>query len=233
LNRWAVAASYLWSTDSARSASSSEIDFFPQTDINKSGGVTVTAYTAGAGGSTITLSGASSYLQPGMRLVWTNSDRSVSNTTGTVLTTMTILEASVGGTSFTVDLSPSEGGHTSAITGHTAFAYLLPREDVFQFTLAYANPAVIIQDADETFLDNVSFGGGVDVEEKYLRMAAPTWLAASTPQGQFGTFTQRHGSYYRSLRMTPAGKTATVRLSNIRSRTKVKHGFGLFKNRRE
>ena len=222
LNRWVLSGSYLWSTDSPKTiGSSQEINFAVETDINN--GNNVTAWTDGVGGSTITLTSGSVFPQPGMRLAW------VSNISGEILTTMTVISAGVSASSFIVDQSPTESAWFTQVTSHSvnyAVAFLLPREDVFCWTLGYSNPGVLVQDADETFFENVTFSGGVDIEEKYVRMATPTWQAASSPVGQYATFTQRRGPYYNHLFPTPALKTETVRLSNVRSRTRVKYGYG-------
>jgi hypothetical protein len=217
MNRWVVSGSYLWSTDSALTfGSSKEINFAVETDINN--GNAVTGWTTGLNGATITLNHGSVYPQPGMRLAWVSG--------GAILTQMTVIQAGISGSSFTVDQAPDETTHAAAITGGTAIAYLLPREDVFCWTLGYSNPAVLVQDADETFLENVSFAGGVDVEEKYLRMATPTWQAASSPVAQLATFTGRHGPFYNHMFLTPTMKTEMLRLTNVRSRTRVKYGYG-------
>ncbi len=213
LNRWIVSASYLWSTDESNGLTSGEINWSVATLINV-GGPTVVSWV----NKTLTLSAPSNLIQVGCRLAWVQSPN--------FLTTMTVM--AVSGAVLTVDLPSTESAHTAAIVSPgTATALVIPREDVFCWTLSYNFPAVQLQDADETFIDNVTFTGAVDIEEKYLRMATPTWQAAGIPQAKLTSFTQRHGALYNHMFLTPTTKVETVRLTNVRSRTSVKYGYGM------
>ena len=120
----------------------------------------------------------------------------------------------------------------------------LPREDVICYTLGFTNPAVQLSDADECFIDNVSFGGTVDIEEKYRLMAQPSWQSTGAIVGQpnlfdssfqnifagdFATTTVpnvHRRTQYNHMFLRPQRARAPV-FTNIRSSTKVRHGFGL------
>ena len=223
LNRWIVSGSYLWTKDTTfNSAVANEIEFSPDADINSVVNF-VTAYS----NNTITQTSPNTNIQPGTRLAFYDAATHVRQVTMTVMT-------APGGNSFTVDVGSSETTHTATIIHPpgSSFAKVVPREDVFCWTLSYNHPVVQVQDADETFLENVTISGPVDIEEKYLTMSSPTWQSGPHPQayssiGGTVSFTMRHGTQFNHMLLTPTLKTEPIRFSNVRSKAKIKHNFGM------
>jgi hypothetical protein len=222
LNRWIISGSYLWTPDTTfNSAVGNEIEFSPDSRISN-GLSNVSSYT----NNTITLTGplvGVNHLQPGLRLQWYNNGTKVRQLTTTIMSYL-------GATTIEVDVGSSETtntGNGATIVAGTSHAIIVPREDVFCWTLSYNYPVVQVQDADETFLENVTISGPVDIEEKYLTMTLPSWQSAAKAQGAPASFTQRHGTQFNHMLLTPTLKTETIRFSNVRSKAKIKHNFGM------
>jgi hypothetical protein len=234
MNRWVISGSYVWQNEQLGANtvySSRSTELVSQIPLS---GTTVTAIT----GNSLTLNTTSADLQnmqPGMKLLITNSH------SGNTILVAAVGIVSITGSAPTVTLKADTGyfptsdaaGNGVTITSLPAGSYwILPREDIFCWTLGWDAPAVAFHDADESFLENVSIGGVVDVEEKYNHLARPIWQAGSPAVGEPDKTLQnpaafQRGPQYRHLFLTPAGKLRLPMLTNVRSTTKVRHGYGL------
>jgi hypothetical protein len=236
LNRWVVSGSFLWHVNENQVSSYNSNELVNQFPLSST---TVTAVS----GNQLTLSGNTDVtnIQAGCKLLVTNAHGGTTNLVAIVGVTNVLSPAGahpivVIDTPYlpTVDATgndfPTPGVFTSLPTGSY---WILPREDIFCWTLGYDRPAVQFDDADDSFLDDVSIGGVLDIEEKYTHMARPVWQAGSPAVGE-PDFHNGHSpsgyqrqAQYNHLLMTPAPKVRLPRFTNVRSSTKVKHGYGV------
>ena len=231
LNRWIVSASYHWYADESFSSTAELPPYHQLTNVQA---ISVT-------GNQVTLSsGADSfYIQPGCKMLVNTFA-----TSKVPVGVYGIVNISGGATPvLTLDTASLPGLASSGTFGIGSLV-ALPREDVICYTLGFTNPAVQLSDADECFIDNVSFGGTVDIEEKYRLMAQPSWQSTGAIVGQpnlfdssfqnifagdFATTTVpnvHRRTQYNHMFLRPQRARAPV-FTNIRSSTKVRHGFGL------
>jgi hypothetical protein len=148
----------------------------------------------------------------------------------------TILDSDDAARTITVDTVAVSG--VTPIDPLTAgFIYVLPREDVWCYTLGYDTPAIQFLDADGSSLENVILSGSpVDIEERYSNMARPIWQSGGPPVGAYYADSIasnplfqgiQRGSQYNTRLLVPTLKVELPRFTNVRSRTKIKYGQGL------
>ena len=224
LNRWIVSLSMLWysnETDPGFSHTSALPSKFPSAGL---GGTvdTVTGqvlhFTAGAAGKIL------QYAQRGCKLLFVS---------GHNLAVYTILDSSDAARTITVDTVPTGVSGITPFDPTTAsIIYVLPREDVWCFTLGYDTPAVQFLDADGSSLENVAISGSpIDIEERYNNMARPILQSGGSPVGAYfataydaatASFAIMRVSQYNSRLLAP--KMELPQLTNVRSRTKIHYG---------
>lgn len=228
LNRWIVAVSYHWYSDESFATTAELPPYYqlPNTSVTSISGNQITLSTNADVG----------YIQPGCKLLV--------NTFATTKTPVGVygIVSVTGGANPVVTLdTASLPGLTAGGTFGNGSLVVLPREDVICYTLGYTNPAVQFSDADECFLDNVSFGGTLDIEEKYRSMAMPSWQSTGAIVAQPNKFDSsfqnifsttptvaniHRRAQYNHMFLRPTRVRGPV-FTNIRSSTKARHGFGL------
>jgi hypothetical protein len=224
LNRWIVSAGYLMYDTVGPGVVPYDTTYTqaqhfitPRTD-----GVTAFATAATLSGRVLTLNAphpASGYnFQPGLRLT---------NHTSAPYSTAMVVNYNAAAHTVTLDLDMSEMT-TSFINDLTAGNfYILPREDVFCWTLGSDSPAIQLLDADGVSLENVDVSGGqTDIEERFEHMARPIWRSGGPAMGKPSGALPLRPSQYSHTFLTPADKVETLRLSNVRSMTHTKYGYG-------
>jgi hypothetical protein len=120
------------------------------------------------------------YIQPGLRLYFSGATNATAiiqkvdydTRTITLHTLVSIIEQSTG------DLTGLPAGSV----------WVEPREDVFCITLGSPNPTVLFDDADGTFLENVTISGEGTIESKFLRMSRPIWQSGGMMVGNWARF---------------------------------------------
>jgi hypothetical protein len=102
-------------------------------------------------------------------------------------------------------------------------AHHMIREDVFLLSLGY-KPAVSIEDADGVYLENVEIGGSQDISERYFNLARPVIRQGGPALGSpdLGEVNSRGATDH--ILLTPVKKVETLRLTNVRSRAKIRYG---------
>lgn len=228
LGRWAVSLSMLWHSDEVTAGNTYQlVNRYYLYGPGGGGYATVVSWTD----RTMTFSDGEYigyYAQPGCKLVFTTGVDNVA--------AFTILASDPVAKTITIDATQI------SVAGFTAFdptgmrAYIVPREDVWVYTLGYVAPAVQMLDADGSSLENVTISGSsLDIEERYNHMARPIWQAGGPPVGspihdlltlQDQSALQRRAQYNTRL-LVPTMKADLPRFSNVRSRTRNKYGYSL------
>ncbi len=143
---------------------------------------------------------------------------------------MSIVGGGGGGPYDTFLVDATRGQCSSIVIGDLAM--VLPREDVFTWTLGYESPTVLFEDADDCFVENVSISGPSDIEEKYPNMARPMWLSGGHTMGtpvETGAADPAivHPPHFQHNLLVPTVKTALPKISNMKSMAKHRHGYGM------
>jgi hypothetical protein len=192
----------------------------------------------GATSTTVSVANTA-YLLPGMKVLFAN-DVLVPGVPY-YLGYATVLSVT-NGTDFVVDLTRNEldtgAGFFGVVTDVTAF--ILPREDVFTWTVGYTAAGISLDDADGVTIENVTFSGqSADVTERWSNMARPIWQAAGQTTGLRwgggGTYTptiwpfnqaERSGykppPQYNHRLLKPEGKVETTHVKGLRSSSKLR-----------
>ena len=241
LNRWIVSGSVCWFPYVANH--STKHDFYTTTPPAVSPDVASTSQedatewpltntsVTSISSNVLTLNSPtpdSGFLVPGLKLAWIDPTLTTHAWAGmtTILNTF-----HVGGNVWNVTVATSS---FSSLSGSSAKLSVLPREDCFCWTLGYDTPTIQFEDADQCFLENVTFaGGGSDIEERYTRMARPMWQSGgpavgSAPNGGAINATVQRPSQYNHRLLTPTLKVETLRTTNVKSYSKYRWGAPSF-----
>lgn len=226
LNRWIVSLSHLWYSDEPTGAGANSTILTPWYLVG-----TVTSMAGRVLQFPLGSAAAiANYAQPGCKLLIYS---------GPMVAAYTILAADSGTQTITVDTTRTAVSGITAIDPAGANAYVIPREDVWCFSLGYDTPAVQFLDADGSSLENVFISGSpVDIEERYVNMARPilqsggSMIGRPTATAYDGTFhtvlaSIQRQTQHNSRLLVPTLKVDLPRFSNVRSRTKIKYGHGL------
>lgn len=225
LNRWIVSGSYLWNTTTAIGGSAEAVSSFtlPSTTVTSIFGI----------GAVMVLNTNADVnrIRPGCKIMVTNAGTIVG-----IYGIMDVLNPGTATPTIVLDAVATPLG-VDVTTLPAGSFFILPREDVFCWTLGYDRPVVQFADADECFLENVTMSGLVDIEEKWSLMARPMWQAAGGAPGYIGNLANSGGdggipsiirsSNFNHRFLTPTMKVQTPRLVNLRSNTKFKYGQGM------
>lgn len=130
-----------------------------------------------------------------------------------------------------VDTDASEVDFTaSPIAGASLQFNLMPREDIFMWTLSPYPPAVQVLDADDVSLDSIEISGGVDVSERLKNLARPVQKNGGFAIGLANSATATtigsgYKSHVASVLTTPSGKVSEPRLTNVRTQSRTYYGY--------
>jgi hypothetical protein len=228
MSRWVISAGYLWHDDTGAAAfgyyTSATTQIPVAFPLLKSGanlnnvatwvGRTLTFNVADVPGAGLM------NIQPGVRLFNVSANP--------VITPMVVHFD--GNRTITLDTDVIEVSPASAadFTTNTPISvYIMPREDVFCWTISDKMPAVQLTDADEVTLHDVEITGSqVDIEERFVHMSRPVWQSGGPSFGEPSLYYRLRGSQYNHRFLTPANKVETLRLTNVKSTTATKYGYG-------
>jgi hypothetical protein len=226
LNRWVVSASIVWTTrGAAPAASRSKYDFYSgEGCVNTAELVceyplnsTTIASISGNQITVNTVQADASFMQPGLKLAFISESTGAWAAVTTILNVTSVTEYSQY--ILTVSTSFPASFPIASVT-----LDVLPREDVFVWTLGYNTPVVQFEDADSCFLENVTISGGTaDIEERYVRQARPSWQTGGAPVGAPTASLVLRPSQYNHLLLTPESKVSTPKVENVRSYTKYRN----------
>ena len=105
--------------------------------------------------------------------------------------------------------------------------YAAPREDVFVWTLSHEAHPVIVESADQVFVENVDFMGHGDISLRARNFSRPYWQITGAIVGRpdpnsVDAIHQAPKALH--IHPTPVGKVVPLRLTNVRSTATGKHG---------
>ncbi len=236
LNRWVVSGSMVWTSDLL--FETTKYDFYSGLGATPTQefaceyhlpNATVNSVTGNNIYITDTTFPEGSFLIQGMKLAWLDT----AGGTGAWGGSSSILNVvNTGANTWTITVGTST--FPTNFVGSVGALFVLPREDVFCWTLGYDTPTIAFEDADATFLENVTISGGTsDIEERYKRMARPVWQSGGVAQGlnsgtadtSLSSGVQRPNQYNHKL-MTPTFKVELPRFMGVKSYAKYKAGGG-------
>ena len=84
-----------------------------------------------------------------------------------------------------VELDITTGFSSGLVYDISRYMHVVPREDMFCVTLGSRFPTVVFEDADGSFLENVTVSGASTIEEKYTNMARPIWQSGGMVVGHW------------------------------------------------
>lgn len=137
---------------------------------------------------------------------------------------ITNIKTRPGSNSVEVDVLDTDRKDPAFFSNTLDRGYYLVREDVFLYTLGFTAPAVSVENADGVYLENVDIGGYQDIQERMYHMARPLRRSGGSVYGDPQGAVVNSRSPTDHLLMTPEGKVSTLRLTNVRSKTKIKYG---------
>jgi hypothetical protein len=105
--------------------------------------------------------------------------------------------------------------------------YAVPREDVFLWTLSHEAHPVIVESADQVFVENVDFMGHGDISLRSRNFSRPFWkvtgaIVARPNDNPVDSIHQ--GPKALHVHPTPVGKVRNLRLTNVRSTAIGRYG---------
>lgn len=234
LSRWLVAASVLWYDE--QPILSGENVYSDFGTFNPSFSSNIVTWAAGT--TTIILSAKSKAWQPGMKVVIAWNGGAYSGLYGTALTIIRVEDSGLGspGAGFDqliVDATPEEcpiqGVSGATLVGSVVMPVV--REDVLMWTLGQDAAGLVLEDADNVMVEDVTIsGGGTDIEESWPNMGRPIWQSAGQTMGNPGstTFANVIAStpqpHYNHRFMTPAGKVNLPKYTNVTSAGRHPYG---------
>lgn len=105
--------------------------------------------------------------------------------------------------------------------------YAAPREDVFVWTLSHEAHPVIVESADQVFVENVDFMGHGDISLRTRNLSRPYWQVTGSivarPNDNSGS-SIHHATKANHIHPTPVGKVRLLRLTNVRSTAVGRYG---------